>query len=147
MSTPLNLQRRIFISFFLIGQLMASNDVTMKCMMKQDISMCSNPKLPPCQRNTVCQKQFNVSFISMEPYNAFLITSLVQSCCGKCTTISRVNTFEDITYVNPDSIASSHFVFPILGRYGCSFICFKIAMIIFYLFLYSISFFNQVSWK
>ena len=102
-------------------------------MLKFDLSMCYSVDNIPvkavvCRREGVCKKHFNISYVKVEPYSAEIVADLLSTCCGRCHNSSIVNTFENISQINPSSINTSHFVFPVLGRsaairlYGYSFI-------------------------
>lgn len=96
-----------------------------KCMVKYEIPMCypdddqtvdKHKKF--CRQIDVCRKNFNISYIKMQPYNTLLVEHLVHTCCGNCTRLVTVNTFHNITQVTDESANTSHFIFPVLGRYA-----------------------------
>ena len=93
-----------------------------KCMVKYEIPMCypnynltENKHL--CRKDAVCQKVFNITYIKMEPYNTMIVKDLLHTCCGVCTKLLLVNTFNNISQITELSTNSSHFIFPVLGRH------------------------------
>lgn len=75
----------------------------------------------PCKNSKVCQKQFNISFVNIEPYTTKFLKGLlkyhvINNCCGNCRNATTVNYFQNMSEVNQESIDSSHMVYPILGR-------------------------------
>ena len=41
-------------------------------------------KLPPviCHEESVCHKNFTVSFVELKPYNTEIVADLLRTCCG-----------------------------------------------------------------
>lgn len=109
--------------FFLVSTMLlfSSSSTQSKCMVKFDISVCS-AKLQShdidakCHKEPICRKDFNASYVKIEPYSTMIVRDVLRTCCGKCAKVSVVETFQNINQVPANTENASDFIFPILGR-------------------------------
>lgn len=103
----------------------------MKCKTKLDVSTCTRQvdrNNSICNEAPFCRKQFNISYVHLDPYTWEVVADLVRTCCGPCTNITQTNDLTQVSQLTPSLLTTSHFVFPILGRadssniYGLHFI-------------------------
>ena len=80
------------------------------------INYKSHSKTHKCSAISFCNKDFNISYIQMVPYAPSKgLQEFLKLCCRNCTRFNVLNTFMNISEVNPESIHSSNFVYPFLG--------------------------------
>jgi len=106
---------------FVASQIVYGVEQQQKCMHKFDLSMCYSTEpmkyhLHTCHENNVCKKQFNISYVRLEPYTTGIVVDLLYTCCGKCTKFAEVKTYDDVSQVPAPTNTTSHFIFPVLGR-------------------------------
>ena len=80
-----------------------------KCMYTIDLSLC-RPKVnetppqrrsPECHHHAVCQKNFKISFVNLEPYTSELVSDLVRGCCGQCANVTQVAVLTTLGEIPP----------------------------------------------
>ena len=70
-----------------------------------------------CSQSEICRKNFKISQIHIPPYStAGLLEGILLKCCGRCTNITLVKEFVNITEVPLSTLNTSHFTLPFLGR-------------------------------
>ena len=92
-----------------------------KCLLKLDLNICYSTDVVnftniDCHEANVCHKQFNISYVKLEPYTFEIIVDLLRICCGNCVNVSNVKTLSKLSEILPSAISLSHLVFPVLGR-------------------------------
>ena len=70
-----------------------------------------------CSQSEICKKNFKISQIHIPPYStAGLLEGILLKCCGRCTNITIVKEFVNITEVPLSTLNTSHFTLPFLGK-------------------------------
>lgn len=94
-----------------------------KCNAKLDVSVCTsadqeaaNATAKKCRDIPVCRKQFNITYVELEPYSTLLVSDLLSTCCGPCVNSTEVHKLTKISQMSEAVMRESHFVFPVLGR-------------------------------
>ena len=70
-----------------------------------------------CSESTICRKNFRISYIHYPPYStAGLLQGMIKKCCGRCTKITKVAEYMNITEISFKAINSSDFILPFVGK-------------------------------
>ena len=71
----------------------------------------------PCERNYICAKPFNITYIKILPFyrSPNYLEVMLDKCCGNCPAPTN-STLNNITELTRDAINTSDFVFPILAK-------------------------------
>ena len=99
-----------------------------KCRVIFDIGVCSsnsqnssNAESSTCHRSLsglpdVCHKSYIIDFVQLEPYTPEIVIDALKTCCGSCLRYTSGETYTSISKISPRPNATSHFIFPALGR-------------------------------
>lgn len=95
--------------------------VGLKCAVKLDLDVCYSTDIQKvnevsCYEYEICKRQFNISYVRLEPYSSDIVSDLLRLCCGTCVKTKEINTFLKMSEITAPNISTADLVFPVLGR-------------------------------
>lgn len=70
-----------------------------------------------CAKRLNCKPQFKIMYVKLEPYYNMKdqINEMLSGCCGYCSKLTRIGSFNNTTEIDITSIKNTDFVFPFLA--------------------------------
>ena len=67
-------------------------------------------------QHSICEKQFNITFIDKTTYSIGIVVDLLRTCCNDRTDVAQINTVKKPSELTSAILSQSHVVFPVHGR-------------------------------
>ena len=102
--------------FWTLAQTLATTD---KCTYIEYRGRDATQQKGKCSQTNTCKKNFTISMIDLPPYSTSeIFETILQRCCGPCTSITHVKKYTNITEVQLNPPTSPNFILPFLGKFS-----------------------------